>query len=140
MAPLEIAANLLAFSASLDPKAPQPSQTTLIAWSKVLGYDRNLTIEDAEQAISDHYARTNETIMPANIIQGVQTIRHRREGKNPKPYSIDACQQIQHQNNQRGTKIVAQHMKWTNQYKKIHGKAPTAHEADQHIRELRTAA
>jgi len=72
------ATRVLTLAASYDQRTI--GETDALAWAKVLG-DTN--IDDAFQAIVDHYSRETRRLMPADVLAGVRRIRNARLAEVP---------------------------------------------------------
>jgi len=85
------AAALLAYASAFDNRNVTPEAAT--AWSEALAPYVNLT--DGKAAIVEHYGRTRDWIMPADINAGVKRTRATRIEKHPYgdlPPGLDATQ------------------------------------------------
>jgi len=76
------AAALLAIAAAFDNRTV--TEAAAVAWSEAL--DRRITLEDGKRIIIEHYARTRDWIMPADINQANRLLRKSRtERVEPEP-------------------------------------------------------
>jgi len=110
------AGKLLLYAAAFDNR--QPSEAAARAWADVL--DERATVNDAQEAIKAHYAKTRDWIMPADINSGVYAIRkarlERMETPQP-PESLDG--------------IPARELAWQREYRRAVGDGATEVEAMQ---------
>jgi hypothetical protein len=67
----EVAA-LLGAASAVDPKVPQPDPDVLTMWAGILD---GIPADIAGAAVREHYHRTTETIMPADIVGHWRTVR-----------------------------------------------------------------
>lgn len=65
-------ATLLGAASAVDPKVPQPDPDVLIMWAGILG---DVPADIAGAAVREHYRRSGETVMPADIVEHWRTVR-----------------------------------------------------------------
>lgn len=74
------AASLLTLAAAYDQRTI--GEADALAWFEILG---DLRVQDAQQAIKEHYKREARRVMPVDVIDGVKRIRKDRLDRNRLP-------------------------------------------------------
>lgn len=86
------AARILAYAAASDNRTV--TEAAALAWSRQLAH--YVTFEDAAVAIDQHYARTRDFVMPADVNAGVKRLRVARIDSAPFGEIPDGLSEPQH--------------------------------------------
>lgn len=75
-----LAGDVLAKAAAYDPSMPRTNDATLLAWAEALG---NLDREAALAAVARHYRTETRRIMPADVVNAVDSPQSRMPAYRP---------------------------------------------------------
>jgi hypothetical protein len=86
---LDEMAQLLAVAAEIDPRVV-PTREKVLAWHQLVG---DLDARDAAQALTAHYRGSRESVMPADLIEGVRLLAEERRVRGPvlAPSELRVC-------------------------------------------------
>ena len=108
-------ADLLTMASAYDGR--KPAEVTTRAWAAAL--DDNITFADAKTIVIEHYARTRDWIMPADVNAASRQIRHARTSVMASPQPPETLDGI-----------PAREQAWTRAYIRLIGDGMTEAEAD----------
>ena len=108
-------ADLLTMASAYDGR--KPAEVTTRAWAAAL--DDNITFADAKTIVIEHYARTRDWIMPADVNAASRQIRHARTSVMASPQPPEALDGIPERENA-----------WRRAYVRLIGDGLTEAEAD----------
>lgn len=74
---VETAARLLGKAALLDPRISASDEGTIMAWAEVIA-PANLGLDELLPTIAEHYAMSNERIMPSDVLRRARAHRNDR--------------------------------------------------------------